>query len=154
MPDKGHLIVEDHGPTLVVRIDGGEHSLFGAEIAKELDAFIDTVNKDHDKHAVIFTGARPDRFVSHADVRWLQEGGAEVPDVGRRGAGTIIDVSHSASAASALDPLTRKTPLWSGVQVDRLHETFLKMNRSGVIFVAAINGSALGLGAEFAWSCD
>jgi enoyl-CoA hydratase/carnithine racemase len=28
------------------------------------------------------------------------------------------------------------------------------MNRSGVIFVAAINGSALGLGAEFAWSCD
>ena len=28
------------------------------------------------------------------------------------------------------------------------------MNRSGVIFVAALNGSALGLGAEFAWACD
>ncbi|MGB8794026.1 MAG: enoyl-CoA hydratase/isomerase family protein, partial [Mycobacterium sp.] len=31
---------------------------------------------------------------------------------------------------------------------------FLQMNASGVIFVAALNGSALGLGAEFAWACD
>jgi enoyl-CoA hydratase/carnithine racemase len=28
------------------------------------------------------------------------------------------------------------------------------MNGNGVIFVAALNGSALGLGAEFAWACD
>ena|SRR5947207_4591049 len=80
MSDKAQLIVEDHGPTLVVRIDGGEHSLFGVDVAKELDKLIDMVDKDHDRHAVVFTGARPDRFVSHADVRWLQEGGAEVLD--------------------------------------------------------------------------
>src|SRR5947207_4713773 len=103
MSDKAQLIVEDHGPTLVVRIDGGEHSLFGVDVAGELDKLIDMVDKDHDRHAVVFTGARPDRFVSHADVRWLQEGGAEVPSVGRRGAGMIIDVSHFASAANSLD---------------------------------------------------
>ena len=40
------------------------------------------------------------------------------------------------------------------VQLERLHPTFLRMNPSGVIFVAALNGSALGLGAEFAWACD
>lgn len=34
------------------------------------------------------------------------------------------------------------------------HKTFLRMNRSGAIFVAALNGSALGLGAEFAWAHD
>jgi enoyl-CoA hydratase len=28
------------------------------------------------------------------------------------------------------------------------------MNRSGVIFIAALNGSALGLGAEFSWAND
>jgi enoyl-CoA hydratase len=44
--------------------------------------------------------------------------------------------------------------LWGSVQLDRLHATFLRMNGSGVIFVAALNGSALGLGAEFAWACD
>ena len=58
------------------------------------------------------------------------------------------------SGLAALDPLSRATPLWGGVQVDRMHETFLKMNRSGVIYVAAINGSTMGLGAEFAWACD
>ncbi|WSP77877.1 enoyl-CoA hydratase/isomerase family protein [Streptomyces sp. NBC_01236] len=40
------------------------------------------------------------------------------------------------------------------LQLERLHTTFLRMNGSGVIFVAALNGSALGLGAEFAWACD
>jgi enoyl-CoA hydratase/carnithine racemase len=50
--------------------------------------------------------------------------------------------------------VVRRTPLREVAQLDRLHATFLKMNSSGVIFVAALNGSALGLGAEFAWACD
>ena len=52
------------------------------------------------------------------------------------------------------DPVLRRTPLRGAAQLDRLHDTFLRMNASGVIFVAALNGSALGLGAEFAWACD
>ncbi|KAA8554008.1 Short-chain-enoyl-CoA hydratase [Pseudomonas marginalis] len=40
------------------------------------------------------------------------------------------------------------------MQLDKLHDTFLRMNRSGVIFVAALNGSALGLGSELALACD
>lgn len=77
-----------------------------------------------------------------------------MPNVERKGAAAIIDISHKMSGATALDPLSRISPLWGGVQVDRMHETFLKMNRSGVIYVAALNGSTLGLGAEFAWACD
>ena len=151
---KGHLDIEDRGSVLVVRVDGGPHSLFGLDIANQLDELVDRADNDPTVHAVVFTGTHPERFVSHADVRWLQEGGAEVPPVGRRGAAAIIDTSHIASKARSLDPIARRTPLWGGVQVDRMHETFLKMNRSGVIFIAAINGSTLGLGAEFAWACD
>ena len=152
--DKARLEVKNHGSTLLVRVDGGKHGLFGLDIATQLDELVDKADKDPDIHAIVFTGAHPDRFVSHADVRWLQEGGAEVPPVGRRGAAAIIDSSHQVSKARSLDSIARKTPLWGGVQVDRMHETFLKMNRSGVIYVAAINGSTLGLGAEFAWACD
>lgn len=47
-----------------------------------------------------------------------------------------------------------RTPLGPAVELERLHATFLRMNRSGVIFIAALNGSALGLGAEFAWAND
>jgi enoyl-CoA hydratase/carnithine racemase len=152
--DKARLEVENDGATLLVRVDGGKHGLFGLDLATQLDELVDRADKDPDIHAVVFTGARPDRFVSHADVRWLQEGGTEVPPVGRRGAAAIIDTSRVISKARPLDRVARKTPLWGGVQVDRIHETFLKMNRSGVIYVAAINGSTLGLGAEFAWACD
>jgi enoyl-CoA hydratase/carnithine racemase len=46
------------------------------------------------------------------------------------------------------------TRLKTLLQLDDLHATFLKMNASGTIFVAALNGSALAIGAEFAWACD
>ena len=73
--DSNHLDIEDRGATFIVRVDGGPHSLFGVDIADELDELVDRADRDPSVHAVVFTGARPGRFVSHADVRWLQEGG-------------------------------------------------------------------------------
>jgi enoyl-CoA hydratase/carnithine racemase len=152
--DNSHLQVEDLGATLIVRVDGGAHSLFGIEIANELDELIDRVGRDPSVHAVVFTGARPGRFVSHADVRWLQEGGAVKPKLGRRGASAALRLARNIDRAGVPGPVVDKTPLSGAGQLDRLHATFMKMNASGVIFVAALNGSALGLGAEFAWACD
>ncbi|MFI6309838.1 enoyl-CoA hydratase/isomerase family protein [Nocardia fusca] len=151
---KGHLEIEDRGPVLVVRVDGGPHGLFGLEIADQLDQLVDRADRDPDVHAVVFTGTHPGRFVSHADVRWLQEGGAAVPPVGRRGAALVARTAKNVDRARALAPLVNRTPLGPAVELERLHSTFLRMNRSGVIFIAALNGSALGLGAEFAWAND
>ena len=147
------LQVEEADGVLIVRIDGGTHQLFGLEIAEELDELVDRAETDPGVHAVVFTGAHPERFISHADVRWLQEGGAETPTVGPRVASAILRVAH-AVRAKPLTAVTSRTPAWGAVQLIRLHETFLKMNASGVVYVAALNGPALGLGAEFAWACD
>ena len=153
--DKGHLEVEDRGAVLIVRVDGGPHGLFGLDIANQLQELVDRVEGDPSVHAVVLTGAHPERFVSHADVRWLQEGGAAVPALGRRGAAAVARVARIADRARVLlEPLVRRTPLWGAVQLDRMHATFLRMNASGTIFIAALNGSALGLGAELAWACD
>src|SRR6266498_1542587 len=152
--DKGHLEVEDRGAVLIVRVDGGTHSLFGLDIANQLEELVDRVDRDPNVHAVVFTGAHPERFVSHADVRWLQEGGAAVPSLGRLGASAVVRAARVADRAGALEPVVCRTPLRGAVELDRLHATFLRMNGSGVTFVAALNGSALGLGAEFAWACD
>lgn len=151
---KGHFEIEERGASLIVRVDGGPHALFGPEIANQLDQFVDRVDHDPRVHAVVITGAHPKRFISHADVRWLQEGGAATPSVGQRGASAIARAAEIADRARVLDPVVNRTPLQGAVQLDRLHATFLRMNGSGVIFVAALNGSALGLGAEFAWACD
>jgi len=152
--DEGHLEVEDRGAVLIVRVDGGPHSLFGLDIANRLEELVDRVDRDPSVHAVVFTGAHPGRFVSHADVRWLQEGGAAVPSLSRRGASAVVRAARVADRAGALEPVVCRTPLRGAVELDRLHATFLRMNGSGVTFVAALNGSALGLGAEFAWACD
>lgn len=149
-----HFKIEDRGSVLLVRVDGGPHSLFGVEIASQLEELVDRVDRDPSVHAVVFTGARAGRFVSHADVRWLQAEGAAVPELSRRSASAALRLARGVDRARVLDPVVQRTPLRGVAQLDRLHATFLKMNASGVIFVAALNGSALGLGAEFAWACD
>ena len=154
MKDETTLTVEDRGAVQIVRVDGGPHSLFGVQIADQLDELVNRVDRDPGVHAVVFTGSRPGRFVSHADVRWLQEEGAAVPELGRRGASAVARLARGVGRAQVPDSVLRRTPLRGAAQLDRLHDTFLRMNASGVIFVAALNGSALGLGAEFAWACD
>lgn len=150
----GRLEVEDRGAVQVVRVDGGPHALFGLDIANQLSELVERVDNDPGVHAVVFTGAHPERFISHADVRWLQEGGADAPSVGPRAASAVIRFARGAERAHLPETVARRTPLWGAMQLDRMHQTLVRMNGSGVIFVAALNGSALGLGAEFAWACD
>ncbi|WP_069758585.1 enoyl-CoA hydratase/isomerase family protein [Streptomyces sp. LUP47B] len=152
--DKGHLEIEDRGAVLIVRVDGGPHQEFGLDIAQQLDKLVARADRDPGIRAVVFTGAHPERFVSHAAVRWLQEEGAASPTVGLRAAAAVVRVAKHVDRARVLGAVMRRTPMRGALQLERLHRTFLRMNASGVLFVAALNGSALGLGAEFAWACD
>src|SRR2546428_1728212 len=101
--DKGHFEIEDRGAVLIGRVDGGPHALFGPEIANQLEALVERVDHDPNVHAVVITGAHPTRFISHADVRWLQEGGAATPSVGQRGASAIVRAAEIADSARVLD---------------------------------------------------
>src|SRR3954447_24628982 len=125
--EKGHFEIDDRGAVLIVRVDGGPHALFGPEIADQLEELVDRVDGEPSVHAVVFTGAHPERFISHADVRWLQEGGAATPSVGQRGASAVVRAAEIADRNRLLDPVVARTPLQGAVQLDRLHATFLKM---------------------------
>ncbi len=131
----GRLTIDNQGSSLLVRIDGGPHQVFGEELLRQLEALVERADADPNIRAVVFTSAHPARFVSHAEVRWLQQGGLNFVERQRAGA--------------AAPPLPEHY-----VGLDRLHALFSRMNSTGVLFVAALEGTALGLGAEFSWACD
>ncbi len=70
---------------LLARLHGGPRGEFGPEIAADLEALVTRAETDESVGAVVITGTHPERFVAHANLRWLQEGGAASPTVGPRG---------------------------------------------------------------------
>jgi enoyl-CoA hydratase/carnithine racemase len=150
----GHVAVEGEAGVLVARLDGGPHALFDATMAKELKQLVDRVDRDPDVHAVVFTGTHPDRFLSHSDVAWLQEGGTGFPPINTRVARLVARTARLINRLPVVRTLAGMTRLKTLLQLDSFHATFLKMNASGTIFIAALNGSALAVGAELAWACD
>jgi enoyl-CoA hydratase/carnithine racemase len=146
--------IEERGTTLIARINGGEHALLDPRMAAQLGELVDRADKDPAIHAVVFTGSHPDRFLSHADITWLQQGGVGFPPVGTRTAGFVFRIATAINKMPGIRTLAGKTKLKTLLQLDGIHATFLKMNASGTIFIAALNGSALAIGAELAWACD
>jgi len=142
------------GGVILARFVGNELGLFNREDGPELFALVERADRDPNVRAVVFTGSHPQRFISHADLQWLQEDGSVIPPVSRSVTSVVARIARQFGRNKLTRWLASKTPLTGAVQLDHMHQTFVRMTTSSTIFVAALNGSALGLGAEISWACD
>src|SRR3954469_1588786 len=123
------LEIEQHGRVLLARLQGGPRGEFGPEIAADLAALVARAESDDSVGAVVITGSHPERFVAHANLRWLQEAGAASPAVGPRAAAAVVHAARATRAVAGVRNLADRTALSGAMELLDVHETFLRMNR-------------------------
>jgi enoyl-CoA hydratase/carnithine racemase len=140
---------------LTIRFDNPPHNFMNRVMVAELDDLLEDIDGDRSIGAVVLTGKPDGLFITHYDVEEIlagSEGVGRSISAGVAGASlqTVGQLSRIPGAGEAL----KRTPAAGMVELRRIHDAFLRMQRMDKVFIAALNGSALGGACELSLACD
>ena len=124
------LSLTRQGTTAIVRLFNPPHGYMDEAMESELLRALDTLDNWEDGRVVVITGAEPGMFVRHYDVAILQKRSQAMIERGK--------------SFSIERPVPRSA----------IHLCIERIENSPLIFIAALNGTAMGGGFELALGCD
>jgi len=146
---------ERTGRVLTVRFDNPPHNFMDRVMVAELYELLDSLEDDRSIGSVVLTGRPEDLFITHYDVEEILAGSEGVGRSLSAGiAGASLQTAGGVSRLPGGRAVLERTPASGLVELQRVHDLFVRMQRMNKAFIAAINGPALGGGCEVALACD